>query len=50
MLDLVRESDKEGHPCLLRAHNLMGGGGGGAGVGEAVVQGKVIVSALRQTG
>lgn len=50
MLDLVRESDKKGHPCLLRAHNLMGGGGGGAGVGEAVVQGKVIVSALRQTG
>lgn len=33
MLDLVRESDKEGHPCLLRAHNLMGGGGVGVGQG-----------------
>lgn len=47
VLDLVGELDMKGHPCLLRAHTLLGGGGGGGGQSSSARL--IIVSAIKQT-
>lgn len=49
VLDLVGELDMKGHPCLLRAHTLLGGGGGGGGGGQSSSARLIIVSAIKQT-
>lgn len=46
VLDLEGESDKKGHPCLLRAHNLTGWGGRGEQSASARL---IIVTAVKQT-
>ena len=46
VLDLEGESDMKGHPCLLRAHNLMGWGGWGGRSSSAKL---IVVSAIKQT-